>query len=286
MGRILAALLLVMLLAPDASAQVSSGGPTGGPLEVATQASFDTGYLLAAYMAQLASAGTPPSQADIDEAARLYLTNGAAVTGVPGSGPGAAYFQNGAEVIGVPTTGPGAAYFQNGAEATAYPSPLVTPARETTVAASAGQPIASSPEDAGVPLVASESAANAPASPSLQSQSGASTAADLTCSPREIEAAMAFASQFAMAAAPTPPTEPTYTPATASPPVTPATASTSVTPAAETTPALVQAAPALACPSVPPAGSRLLAAVIGAILGGLAVALWSRPRALRVAHRH
>lgn len=275
MGRILAPLLLVMLLASDALAQVSSGPPTGAPLQVATQASFDTGFLLAAYMAQLASAGTPPSPADVDEAARLYFTNGAAVTGVPTSGPGAAYFHDGAEVTGVPTTGPGAAYFQNGAQVLAYPSPLAPPARETSVVAGAGQPIVSPPEDAGEPRVASESTANVPASPSLPSQSGAGTAADLTCSPREIEAAMAFASQFA-AAAPAPPTEPSYTPTTAS---------TSVTPAAETTPALVKAPP-LRCPSGPSVWSRFLVAGIGAVVGALAVALWSRPRALRVAHQH
>lgn len=239
---------------------------------VATQASFDTGYLLAVYMAQLASAGTPPSPADIDEATRLYLTNGAAVTGVPTRGPGAAYFQNGAEVTAVPTTGSGAAYFQNGAAVMAYPSPRATAAQGTTVAAGpAPQPSVSAPEP-GV------------ASLSPQSQSGAGTATDLTCSPREIEAAMAFASQFAVAAAPAPPTEPSYTPATA-----PISVAPSVTPAAGTVPALVKgpfALTPLACPSGPSPWSPYLAAAIGAILGGFAVVLWSRPRVLRVAHRH
>ena len=283
MGRTLAALLLLMLLAPDASAQVaqvSSGGPAGAPLVVATQASFDTGYLLAAYMAQLASSGTPPTAADIDEATRLYLTNGAAVTGVPSGGPGAAYFQNGAEVTGVPTTGPGAAYFQNGAEVTAYPSPRVAPAQETTVAAgAAAKPSVASEEDAGVARTGSEEGvANVTtASPSPQSQSGASTASDLTCSPRELEAAMAFASQFATAAAP----EPSYTHATA-----PISVAPSLAPATETIPTLAKAATAIACPSGPAVWSPYLAAAIGAILGGLAVVLWSRPRALRVAHRH
>ncbi len=284
MDQILAALLLgtLMLLAPVASAQVSSGGRAAAPLEVATQASFDTGYLLSVYMAQLAAAGTPPTPADIEEAARLYLTNGAAVTGVPNSGPGTAYFQNGAGVTGVPTSGPGTAYFQNGAGVLAYAAPVVSPAQEATVRAGAGsgaEPKVSPPEDAGAAGVGSDQVAanGVPGRPPLQSPSGASTATDLTCSPREIEAAMALASQFATAAAPAPPTEPSYTPATAS---------VSVAPAVETTPALVKASPALAGPSGSSVGSRLLAAVVGAILGGLAVALWSRPRALRVAHRH
>jgi hypothetical protein len=285
MGRILAALLLgmVMLLAPVVSAQVSSGAPAAAHLEIGTQASFDTGYLLSLYMAQLAAAGTPPTPADIDEAARLYLTNGAAVTGVPNSGPRATYFQNGAGVTGVPTNGPGAAYFQNGAGVLAYAAPVVSPTQEAPVRAGAGsgaEPKVSRPEDTGVAGVGSDQfAANGiPGSPPLQSPSGASTATYLTCPPREIEAAMAFASQFAtVAAAPAPPTEPSYTPASAS---------VSVAPAAETAPALVKASPALACPSGPSVGSRVLAAMIGAILGGLAVALWSRPRALRVAHRH
>jgi hypothetical protein len=288
MGRILAALLFVMLLAPDASAQVSSGGQTATPLEVAAQASYDTGYLLALYMESLASAGTPPTAADIDEAARLYLTNGAAVTGVPSSGPGAAYFQNGAEVTGVPTTGPGAEYFQNGAEVLAYRTPVVAPgqepAQEATVGAEARPSSPSSPESAGEDAVRSDEGAakGASASPPPQSQSGGGPSTDLTCSPREIEAAMAFASQFAMGAASAPPPEPAYAPATTPISATPI----SATPAAEPTPALVRAPAAVTCPSEPSAWSRYLAVAIGAILGGLAVALWSRPRALRVAHRH
>src|ERR1700722_10847689 len=102
---------LVLLLARAASAQTLGTQPPRGTVqarsEVAAQASFDTGaqatfdtsYLLALYMMQLQGAGTPPTQADIDEAARQYFTNGAVVTAVPTSGPGAAYYRDGASVM-------------------------------------------------------------------------------------------------------------------------------------------------------------------------------------------
>src|ERR1700722_6552937 len=118
MRRTLTAIALVLFLAPDAFAQsvaAEQPAPTM-PTQagMAVQASFDTSYLLALYMTQLAAAGAPPSQADIDAAARQYLTNGAAVTGVPGTGPDAEYFRNGAAVTAVPNSGPGAPYFHDG----------------------------------------------------------------------------------------------------------------------------------------------------------------------------
>src|ERR1019366_9466210 len=153
--------VLVTLLAPLAFAQTAAGQavrtvPTQP--EIAAQATFDTGYLLALYMAQLAAAGTPPSQADIDEATRQYLTNGAAVTSVPTSGPGAAYFHNGAEVM-------------------AFPTQPVAPAPEATVSAGAGS-LESEPYpyemDAGVSPAPSSGEEAAPAGTSAPPLASAS----------------------------------------------------------------------------------------------------------------
>jgi hypothetical protein len=290
MRRTLAATVLVLLLAPEASAQIAGGQPARvvpTQAQIATQATFDTTYLLEVYMTQLASAGAAPTQADINEAARLYFTNGAAATSVPTSGPGAAYFQNGAAATGVPSRGPGAAYFHNGAEVMAYdPGPQVTPAPVARGKASAGLVGSQSyKEDAGVqraPITTAEAAPTGAvaASPASASEipAEARTATGLTCSPAEIEAAIAIASQFAAAAAPRP-----------SATCMPSTAPTPAPPLAET----ARAVPALAAepaPSCPPGPSSLLARIAvalgGAFCGGLAVALWSRPRMVpRVAQR-
>lgn len=155
MRRTLSAIVLVLLLAPDASAQPIAAGQlarTGAmQAEIAAQASFDTSYLLALYMTQLAAAGAPPSQADIDEAATQYLTNGAAVTGVPSTGPGAEYFRNGAAVTGVPSSGPGATYFHDGAAVMAYPTPRATPAPGATNQAVTGAVASESYEECSRP---------------------------------------------------------------------------------------------------------------------------------------
>jgi hypothetical protein len=282
MRRSLAATILVLLLAPEASAQIAGGQPprmVPTQAEIATQATFDTSYLLELYMTQLASAGAAPTQADIDEAARLYFTNGAAVTSVPTSGPGAAYFQNGAAVTGVPSRGPGAAYFHNGAEVMAYyPGPQITPAPVARGKASAGLVGSQSyREDAGVqlaPIIATAEAtptgavAASPASAS-KVPAEASSATGLTCSPAEIEAAIAIASQFATAAP-----RPSGT-------CTPSTAPTLAPPLAEMA-AMTPASAAEPAPSCPPGPSSLLpriaVALGGAFCGGLAVALWSRLR--------
>ena len=197
MPRALAAILLVLLLAPEASAQVTSGQTAGmAPVqaEVAAQASFDTSYLLALYMAKLAAAGKAPSQADVDEAARQYFTNGAAATSVPSSGPNAAYFQNGAAVTALPSSGPSAAYFHNGAEVMAYyPAPPAAPAPVATGEASAGL-IGSELNDAGIPRPVASTEDAAPTgtatlqpAPTPEVPAGASTAPGLTCAPGEIE---------------------------------------------------------------------------------------------------
>src|ERR1019366_10121808 len=65
MRRALAATVLVTLLAPQAFAQTAAGQavrtvPTQP--EIAAQATFDTSYLLALYMVQLAAAGAAPPQ--------------------------------------------------------------------------------------------------------------------------------------------------------------------------------------------------------------------------------
>jgi hypothetical protein len=74
---------VVVLLSPDASAQVAAGQSSRlDPMqvEIAAQATYDTSYRLALCMTQLAAAGNAPSPADIEEAAHQYFTNGAAVT--------------------------------------------------------------------------------------------------------------------------------------------------------------------------------------------------------------
>jgi hypothetical protein len=287
MRRALAAIVLVLLLAPEASAQVAAGPPppmAPTPAEIATQATFDTSNLLALYMTRLAATGAAPTQADINEATRQYFTNGATATSVPTSGPGAAYFQNGAAVTGVPTSGPGAAYFHNGAEVTAYyPAPQVTPAPvpagEVSTEVVRSQ---SYEEDASVQRSLVSTAGAGPtgalaAEPARFSgvPAGARTATGLTCSPLEIEAAIAIASQFATAAAPQPSAS-SCTPSIASP---------LVPPLADTAPAApAQAAePALNCPPGASFLSHIVPALGGALFGGLVIALWSRPRPLRVA---
>jgi hypothetical protein len=281
--------LAVLLVVPAAWAQLVAGqSPSAAatPVEVPARASFDTSALLALYMAQLAAAGSAPSQADVDEAARQYFTNGAAVTGVPSSGPGAAYFHDGAAVTGVPSSGPGAAYFHDGAAVMAYnPAPRVTPAPEAT-----GEPntrmagTTTHEEDARVQsAVASTQQASvaptrteaAPQVPGSEARTEPSTATGLTCSPLEIEAAMAIARQFATAAAP---------PATV----------TSGTPIAGPLPVPPPAALALAIATEPVSNclpgrsllSRIAATALGGVFfGGFAVALWLRRRPLAVAPR-
>ena len=61
--------------------------------------------------------------------------------------------------------------------------------------------------------------------------------------------------------------------------------STGVSPATETVP-IAATAPAVDCPSGPSPLSRIATVLGGALLGGLAVVLWSRPRSLRVQPHH
>jgi hypothetical protein len=273
MYRTISAIVLVLLLAPDASAQPAAAGQPArtAPMqaEIAAQASFDTSYLLALYMTQLAASGAPPSQADIDEATRQYLTQGAAVTGVPSSGPGAAYFHDGAEV-------------------TAYPTPPGTPAQGATNLAGTGAVASGSyEEDAGtsqaVPTTGEErqttpESGGAQPAPVSEAEPGPRTTG-LTCSPREIEAAIAIGGQFATATAPPKPAA-SYAPSTASNPVPSPVEADNALEAARAP----VAEPAPKCPASPSLLARIATAVAGAVLGGLAVALWSRPRPLRVAH--
>jgi hypothetical protein len=281
-----AVLLFVLLLAPVASAQgtgASQARTVPTPVEVAAQASLDTGSLLAVYMGQLAAAGTPPSQADIDQAARLYFTNGAAVTSVPTTGPRAAYFTNGAAVMAVPSSGPGAAYFHNGAAVMAYsPAPAFSRAREPTAGADAGTVgNARSPEDASTPsaLPGPEQpvapVGTAASQPIAAPPTGPSTATGPTCSPLEIEAAMAIARQFALAAAPAP-----------------AAPSSSPVPVPSPGPQLAELASASISefaprgPAAPAVVPHLAAAGLGgALFGGFVVALWLRSRSRRVVQR-
>ena len=231
-------------------------------------------------MARLAAAGAAPSQADIEEATRQYFANGAALTSAPASGPGSAYFHNGAEATRAPSSGPGSAYFHNGAEATAfYPAPRAASVPEGALEAEAGAgaaAIAPREAEAGVvrPLVVAEPAAPAaaaPAQPDTGSEAGGPIApTGLTCSASEIEAAMALARQFAAAT----------TPPLAAPSCAPATGASPLPPGAAAFP-LSLGDPSPNCSQEPSFLSRLAAALGGAILGGAAVAAWSRLRALR-----
>ena len=258
MRSLFAAVVLVVVLAPEAAAQMSYGQTARTapvPPEVAAQATFDTSYLLALYMTQLAAAGSPPSPADIDKAARQYFTNGAAV-------------------VGVPTTGPGAAYFRNGAEVMAYPTPRAAPATATPVPAPAGYVRTEPLEvDAGVAAPAGTPGVVGSA-PTPELPAPANEARGPTCPPSEIAAAMAFASQFASAEAPR--TAPACPPPSASP--TPIPAPPTVAPAAESA---VEATPL--CPAGPSVLSRIAPPLGGVLFGGLAVVLWSRPRLARAA---
>jgi hypothetical protein len=292
MRRTLAVIVAMLLLTPEASAQVAVGqlariAPTQTEMEAL--ASLDTSYLLASYMTQLAAAGSAPSQADIDEAARQYFTNGAAVASVPSSGPGAAYFTDGAAVTGVPSIGPGAAYFHNGAGVMAYyAAPPVPPAPETTGEAVAPSVGSKSPEEhAGAQRVTASADEAAPMDvpaaqpePTSEVRSTGGTPTGLTCSPVEIETAMAIARQYATAA----------TSPLSAVPRGPATASTPILPV-ERAPT-VATEPAPNCPPGLPPGppeptflSRTAMLVSGAFLGGLAAALWRRSRPLREAQR-
>jgi hypothetical protein len=224
MLRAIAAILAFGLIASNAWAQTR---PAPGAIssseaaELAAQASLSTSYLLALYMEQLAAAGTPPTQADIDAAAHAYFTNGAAATGVPATGPGAAYFHDGAGVTAAPSSGPGAQWFHQGASALAYPAPATVPPSPSPSPPSAAQ--ASVPADAGLdagedgrgeeadagqdasispastPPLPSETAAmpHVPATPTV-----AASTSSLTCSPEELETALAIGKKYALAAAP------------------------------------------------------------------------------------
>jgi hypothetical protein len=187
------------------------------------------------------------------------------VTSVPTSGPGATYFQNGAEVMAYYPAPPGTAVADETRKVSAVP-----PVQSESYAGDAGaQGVVASTQEAALP-----GAAAAEPPPTSGVRAGASTTTGLTCSPLEIEAAMAIARQFATAAAP-PPSDTWCTPSNAS---------AAVPPPAETVPASA-AEPAPNSPPRPSLFSRIAPALGGALFGGLAVALWVRPRPLRVAQR-
>jgi hypothetical protein len=122
------------------------------------------------------------------------------------------------------------------------------------------------------------STAPAPVQAAPEVQTGTSTAPVLACGPLELEAAMAIASQFATAEAPPPPPAVSCEPCPAPNPY-------PVQRRAESQPvAAVETAPPPACPAGPSLLSRLAPALGGALFGGLAVVLWSRPwpRPIRV----
>jgi hypothetical protein len=287
--RSLGVTALVLLLEPEALAQPVAAEYSARTVpmqaEIAAQASFDTSYLLALYMMQLAAAGAPPSQADIDEAVRQYLTHGAAVNGVPSAGPGAEYFRNGAAVTGAPSSGPVAAYFHDGSRVMAYSTARATPPQDATNPAGAGS-VASEPyaEDAGAPQQALATTiegveAGASEAQPVRVPEGDAGPMGLTCSPLEIEAAIAIAGGFATAAAPP------RSAASTSPP----TASNRDPLPVETARAVEpvhgpEAGPVPQGPAGPSLPGRIAPALAGAVLGGLALALWSRPRRLRIAH--
>jgi hypothetical protein len=283
-----AAMALVLARAPEAAAQPAMA-PAGrtGPLaaEVAAQASFDTGYLLALYMAQLAAAGSAPSQADIDEAAQQYFTHGAAATAVPSEGPGAAYFHAGAEVTSVPNSGPGAAYFHDGAEVLAYSGAPATPPAPAAPVEEGAEEGPTGPRVAEtVTALASTPLATAPpavgeGAPAPEVSTVANAGGGLTCSPREIEAAMAIAAQFAVASAQASASASEQAPPS---PCVPSPGPAPVCPRSSPTPA---AEPGPRCAPGPSFVARIGPAMVGALLGALAAALWLRPRPPRAPQR-
>jgi hypothetical protein len=253
MRRILAAMAFVLLLAPaDAFAQGYLRQPVStspaGQNAIAEQAGVDTAALLTLYMRQLASTGQPPSQSDIDEATRQYFTNGAAVSTVPTSGPGAAYFQNGAAVMSYG----------------ASPSPTPTAAAPTATVQPAAVPAQAPPV---VPVAVPQPV---PVSPPVETPSAAE--ADTTSATTTANSAAGVTE--AQAANPTsPPAAAPVINISVPAPVQPL-VQTIVVPAAE--PELV-----LQCPPPPSFFSRIAPALGGLLFGGFAVALWSRPRMIR-----
>jgi hypothetical protein len=275
MRRTLAAVMLgLLLLARTAAAQTTTSEPVPPSLPTpqgvaAGQASVQTSYLLALYMMALASAGAPPSPADINEATRQYLTNGAAATGVPSSGPAATYFRNGADVTGVPGTGPRAAYFTQGAEVLAYPSTASTAGSASPpipVRDGAG-PVAATPlvEDSGEPGDVAEAAA-----PSTPAEATPAPPPPPTVPGSSLEGP-SLASGATLAALPSPPTCPAC-----------ATATAMTRPTPREPPPEAVATPS--CPPAPSSFGAIAAALGGAVLGGLAVVLWSRPRSRAKVH--
>ena len=253
MRRILPAIAFVLLLAPAGAfaqgylRQPASGPPTAQNA-VANQAGVDTAALLTLYMRQLASTGQPPSQSDIDEATRQYFTNGAAVSTVPTSGPGATYFQNGAAVMSYGTS----------------PSPTPTAVAPTGTVQPAAVP-AQAPPVLPVPVPQP-----VPVSPPTETPTaaeaeptGATTTANNSAGVAETQAA-----------------NPTSPPAAA--PVINISAPAPVQPLVQTI--IVpgpEPEPVLQCPPPPSFLSRIAPALAGLLFGGFAVALWSRPRMIR-----
>jgi hypothetical protein len=256
MRRLLAAMVLLLLLAPKAWAQgymrqPVQPAPTRG--QNATQASYDTATLLALYMSQLANSGRAPEQSDIDEAARQYFTNGAAVSTVPTSGPGAAYFQNGASVM---------SYGGAPAATVPAPAPPVQPAAvNASATAPAPQPV---PLPVPVPVNVPDDTATS-TTPAPDTQAATSNAPP----PPGVTEAQAANPTSVAATAPQPPAA-----AAVQPLYQTIVLSTAPAPAAEP-----ESAPQ--CAPGPSLLSRLAPAFGGLVFGGLAVALWTRPRMLR-----
>jgi hypothetical protein len=266
-----AALALGLTLATSTAWAQEPGGSARqepGSTAIAAQATFDTGYALALYMQRLAAGGSAPTQADIDEAARVYFTNGAAATGVPTTGPGAAYFKDGASVTAAPSAGAGAAWYHNGADVLTYravpapppapPSqaPEVTPFDAGVVEAVAPVPTASAP------LAAPRPAASA-ATPAAANSPGP------TCSSQELETALAIGKEYALASpmAPLAPPPVTETVPVAEPP-----------PRAAPAPAPVPGPPCV-CASAPTLWSRVAPPLAGALLAVVGGVFWLGARA-------
>ena len=242
--RRLAAMVLVLLFAPRASAQQRTLQPQVQPAPAATltpaQAGYDTATLLALYMSQLASSGKAPSQSDISEAARQYFTNGAAVSTVPTSGPGAAYFQNGAAAM---------SYGATPAPTVPAPPPVVQPAAVPV-------PV-SAPDETATPAEASaDTTTPASTAPGVTEAQAASSASPSAVAPPAA----------ASPTTPAPPVQPIYQTIVVSPPP--------GQPAPDTEPDAT-------CPPPPSFLSHIAPAFGGLLFGGLAVAVWTRPRMLR-----
>jgi hypothetical protein len=145
-------IVLALFLAPSAWAQTTDG------LMAQQSAGVPGCYVLTVYGLVATCTLSPAQQDEIASRAAEYLTDGAGVTGVPTSGPGATYFHDASRVLAAPTTswvqtvnpelgagtfeGSGVAEPRGSASASTRPAPPEPPAAPSSAAQPVGQPSA------------------------------------------------------------------------------------------------------------------------------------------------